>query len=83
MNQEKILKFKKKNVNKKKKKNNLVTILEELQHLQGHKDIDFAWHEVAAVTMNGVQKNICPPFFHDFCSFETVKEESQRSSATW
>ena len=36
-----------------------------------------AWHEVTAVTMNGVWKNVCPQFVHDFHGFEKVDEESK------
>ncbi|XP_066875983.1 tigger transposable element-derived protein 1-like isoform X3 [Kogia breviceps] len=41
------------------------------------KNIDFAWSEVTAVTMNGVWKNLCPKFVHDFRGFEKVDEESK------
>ena len=41
------------------------------------KNIDFAWHEVIAVTMNGVWKNLCLQFVHNFCGFEKVDEESK------
>ena len=30
------------------------------------KNIDFAWREFTAVTMNGVWKNLCLQFVHDF-----------------
>ena len=30
-----------------------------------------------AITMNGVWKNLCPQFAHDFCGFEKVDEESK------
>ena len=39
------------------------------------KNIDFAWREVTAVTMNGVWKKLCPQFVHDFGGFEKVDEE--------
>ena len=39
------------------------------------KNIDFAWREVTAVTMNGVWKNLCPQFVHDFHGFEKVNEK--------
>ncbi|XP_057390086.1 tigger transposable element-derived protein 1-like isoform X2 [Balaenoptera acutorostrata] len=41
------------------------------------KNIDFAWSEVTAVTMNGVWRNLCPKFVHDFRGFEKVDEESK------
>ncbi|XP_043291812.1 tigger transposable element-derived protein 1-like isoform X1 [Cervus canadensis] len=41
------------------------------------KNIDFAWREVTAGTMNGVWKNLCPQFVHDFREFEKVNEESR------
>ncbi|XP_059939309.1 tigger transposable element-derived protein 1-like isoform X2 [Mesoplodon densirostris] len=41
------------------------------------KNIDFAWSEVTAVTMNGVWKNLCPKFVHDFRGFEKLDEESK------
>ena len=41
------------------------------------KNIDFAWREVTAITMNGVWKNLCPQFVHDFRGFEKVDEESK------
>ncbi|XP_057575413.1 tigger transposable element-derived protein 1-like isoform X2 [Hippopotamus amphibius kiboko] len=41
------------------------------------KNIDFAWREVTAVTMNGVWKNLCPQFVHDFRGLEKVDEESK------
>ena len=56
-------------------RNNLATILEGLQHLQGHKNTDFAWRKVTAITMNGVWKNLCLQFVHDFLGFEKVDEE--------
>ncbi|TEA27056.1 hypothetical protein DBR06_SOUSAS34510007, partial [Sousa chinensis] len=46
--------------------------------LQGHKKFDFAWREFTAVTMNGVWKNLCPQFVHDFRGFEKVDEESKK-----
>ena len=33
------------------------------------KNIDFAWCEVMAITMNGVWKKLCPQFVHDFRGF--------------
>ncbi|KAJ8798347.1 hypothetical protein J1605_001472 [Eschrichtius robustus] len=39
--------------------------------------MDFAWHEIMAVTMNGVWKNIFLQFVHDFREFEKVDEESK------
>nr|XP_033696891.1 tigger transposable element-derived protein 1-like [Tursiops truncatus] len=39
------------------------------------KNIDFAWHEVTAITMNGVWKNFCLRLVHNFCGFEKVDEE--------
>lgn len=36
----------------------------------------FPWHEVTAVTMNGVWENLCLQFVHDFLGFEKVEEES-------
>ena len=41
------------------------------------KNIDFAWREVTAGTMNGVWKNLCPQFVHDFREIEKVDEESR------
>ena len=41
------------------------------------KNIDFAWPEVTAITMNGVWKNLCPQFVHSFRGFEKVDEESK------
>ena len=41
------------------------------------KNIDFAWGEVTAITMNGVWKNLCQQFVHDFRGFEKVDEESK------
>ncbi|TEA37999.1 hypothetical protein DBR06_SOUSAS14310038, partial [Sousa chinensis] len=41
------------------------------------KNIDFAWYEVTAVTMNRVWKNLCPQFVHNFHGFEKVDEESK------
>ncbi|TEA28746.1 hypothetical protein DBR06_SOUSAS33810005, partial [Sousa chinensis] len=41
------------------------------------KNIDFVWREVTPVTMNGVWKNFCPQFVHDFHGFEKVDEESK------
>ena len=41
------------------------------------KNIDFAWCEVMAVTMNGVWKNLCLKFVHDFHGFGKVDEESK------
>ena len=41
------------------------------------KNIDFAWREVMAVTMNGVWKNLCPEFVHNFRGFEKVDKESK------
>ena len=41
------------------------------------KKTDLAWHEVTAITMNGVWKNLCPQFVHDFHGFEKVDEESK------
>ncbi|TEA29453.1 hypothetical protein DBR06_SOUSAS510002, partial [Sousa chinensis] len=41
------------------------------------KNIDFAWREVTAITMNGVWKNFCPQFVRDFCRFEKVDNESK------
>ena len=41
------------------------------------KNIDFAWREVMAVTMNGVWKKLCPQFVHDFRVFEKGYEESK------
>ena len=38
------------------------------------KNIDFAWCEVTAVTMNGAWKNLCPQFVHNFRGFEKVNE---------
>ena len=35
----------------------------------------FAWLQVTAVTMNGVWKNNCPQFVHNFHGFEKVDEE--------
>ncbi|TEA37471.1 hypothetical protein DBR06_SOUSAS37110001, partial [Sousa chinensis] len=37
-------------------------------------NIDFSWYEVMAVTMNGVWKNICPQFVHNFHRFKKVDE---------
>ncbi|XP_059984138.1 uncharacterized protein LOC132508194 [Lagenorhynchus albirostris] len=37
-------------------------------------NIDFSWYEVMAVTMNGVLKNLCPQFVHNFHGFEKVDE---------
>ena len=36
----------------------------------------FPWHEVTAVTVNGVWENLCLQFVHDFLGFEKVDEES-------
>ena len=41
------------------------------------KNIDFAWCEVRAITMNGVWKNLCLQFVQDLCGFEKVDEESK------
>ena len=41
------------------------------------KNIDFAWHEVTALTMNAAWKNLCLQFVHYFCGFEKVDEESK------
>ena len=41
------------------------------------RNIDFAWCEVTAITMNGIWKNLCPQFLHDFHGFEKVDEESK------
>ena len=41
------------------------------------KNIDFAWREVTAVTVNGVWKNVCLQFVHDLRGFEKVDEESK------
>ena len=41
------------------------------------KNMDFSWCEVTAVTMNGVWKNLCLQFVHDFHGFEKVDEESK------
>ena len=41
------------------------------------KNIDFAWSEVTAITMNGVWKNLCLQFVHDFRGFKKVDEESK------
>ncbi|XP_044275311.1 tigger transposable element-derived protein 1-like [Varanus komodoensis] len=41
------------------------------------KNIDLAWREVTAITMNGVWKNLCPQFVRDFCGFEKMDEESK------
>ena len=41
------------------------------------KNTDFSWHEVKAITMNGLWKNLCPQFVHNFCAFEKVDEESK------
>ena len=41
------------------------------------KNIDFAWHEVTAVSTNGVWKNMCMQFVHNFPGFEKVGEESK------
>ena len=46
------------------------------------KDMDFAWREVTAVTMNGVCKKLCLQFVHDFHGFEKVDEESKEVLAT-
>ncbi|KAM9486515.1 tigger transposable element-derived protein 1-like [Clarias gariepinus] len=40
------------------------------------KNIDFAWSEVTAVTMNGAWKSLCPQFVRDFPDQEKVDEES-------
>lgn len=39
------------------------------------KNIEFAWREVTAVTMNGVWKNLFPQFIYDVRGFEKVGEE--------
>ncbi|TEA24048.1 hypothetical protein DBR06_SOUSAS13910003, partial [Sousa chinensis] len=41
------------------------------------KNIDFAWCEVTAVTMNGVWKKLCPQSVHNFRVFKKVDEESK------
>ena len=41
------------------------------------KNIDFTWCEFTAVTMNGVWKNLCPQFVHDFRGLEKVNEGSK------
>ena len=41
------------------------------------KNIDFAWREVMAITMNRVWKNLCLQFIRDFGGFEKVDEESK------
>ena len=41
------------------------------------KNIDSAWPEVTAITMNGVWKKLCPQFVHNFRGFEKVDEESK------
>ena len=41
------------------------------------KNIDFAWREVTAVTMNGVWKKLCLQTVHNFRGFEKVNEESK------
>ena len=41
------------------------------------KNIDFAWFEGMAVTMNGVWKNLCLQFVHDFCGFEKADQKSK------
>ena len=38
--------------------------------------MDFAWRDVIAVTMNGVQKKLGLQFVDDFCGFE-VNEKSK------
>ena len=52
-------------------------ILKGLQHLQSHKNINFAWCEVTAITTNGVQKNCSLQFADDFCGLEEEVEESR------
>ena len=54
-----------------------MTILEGLYIYKAIKNTDFAWHEVTAVTMNGVWKNLCLQFVHGFHGFEKVDEESK------
>ena len=39
------------------------------------KNIDFAWREVRAITMNEVWKNLCLQFAHSFHGFEKVDEK--------
>ena len=41
------------------------------------KNIDCAWCEVTAVTMNGVWKKLCPQSVHNFRGFKKVDEESK------
>ena len=41
------------------------------------KNIDVAWREVMDLTMNGVWKNLCPQFVHNFRGFEKVDQESK------
>ena len=46
------------------------------------KKTDLAWHEVTAVTMNGVWKNFCPQFFFFFMDVRRWMKSPKRSSAT-
>lgn len=39
------------------------------------KKTEFAWHEVTAVAMNGVWKNLYPQDIYDFREFEKLNEE--------
>ena len=41
------------------------------------KNIDFDRHEVTAITVNRVWKNLCLPIVHNFHGFEKVDEESK------
>lgn len=41
------------------------------------KNIEFAWCEVTAITVNRIWKNLCPQFVHDFHGFEMADEGVQ------
>ncbi|KAB0338670.1 hypothetical protein FD755_025191, partial [Muntiacus reevesi] len=42
------------------------------------KNMDCAWHDVIAVTIYGIWKNLSPQFVHDFCGYEKQDEGSKK-----
>ena len=45
--------------------------------LQDHENTDYVWHEVTAVTKNGIWENLCLQFVHNYRGFKKVDEESK------